>query len=65
MEQYRVLLYDVQLLKRNIDKLPIAKDLETAKNSFNSLLEVIPEDDRDSLICLISTILNGYSESDK
>jgi uncharacterized membrane protein len=65
MEQYRVLLNDVQLLKHNIDKLPIAKDLETAKNNFNSLLEVIPEEDRDSFICLISTILNGYSETNK
>lgn len=65
MEQYRVLLNDVELLKRNIDKLPIANDLETAKNNFNSLLEVISEEDRDSFICLISTILNGYSETNK
>ena len=65
MEQYGVLLNDVELLKRNLDKLPIANDLETAKNNFNSLIEVIPEENRDSFICLISTILNGYNGTNK
>lgn len=64
-EQYGVLLNDVELLKRNIDKLPIANDLETAKNNFTSLLEVIPEEEWDSFICLISTILNGYNGINK
>ena len=58
--QYNVLLHDVDLLNRNIDKLPIANDLEKAKENFNTLLEVIPEEERDRFVCLISTILNGY-----
>ncbi len=60
IEQYNVLLYDVDLLNRNIDKLPIANDLEKAKENFNTLLEVIPEEERDRFVCLMSTILNGY-----
>jgi len=49
----------MDLLKQNFDKLPIAKDLESAKENFNRLLPAIEEEDRDSFVCLVSMILNG------
>lgn len=49
----------ISLLKRNLEKLPIAANLEMAKKNFNSILPAIDEDERDSFICLMSMILNG------
>ena len=49
----------ISLLKRNLEKLPIAANLEMAKKNFNSILPAIDEDERDSFICLMPMILNG------
>lgn len=59
-EQYTLLINDVELLSSNIDKLPIANDLNMAKDNFNNLMEIIPEEERDGFIYLVSIILNGY-----
>lgn len=58
-EDYAIFLHSMDLLKQNFDKLPIAKDLESAKENFNRLLPAIEEEDRDSFVCLVSMILNG------
>lgn len=58
-EQYDILANDLVLLKNNLDKLPIANNLEMAKRNFNTLLTVIPEEERDTFVCLVSMILNG------
>lgn len=59
VDLYELLDDDISLLKRNLSKLPIAKDLESSKENFNQLLPAIDENERDSFICLISMILNG------
>lgn len=61
-EQFQIFDNDISLLERNFSKLPIAKNLEIAKKNFNSVLVVIPENERDSFICLMSMILNGNAE---
>lgn len=57
-------LQALDLLKQNFHVLPIAKDLESAKNNFNNLLPAIEEEKRDSFVCLVSMILNGYHPQD-
>lgn len=57
--EYEILDGDISLLKSSISLLPIATDLETAKNNFNNLLPSINEDERDGFVCLMSMILNG------
>lgn len=59
-EEYDVLVEDVFLLKQSFNKLPIANDLEAAKDNFNRLLSAIGEEERDCFVCLVSMILNGY-----
>lgn len=58
-EQYNRLINDVSLLKVHLHRLPIAKDLETAKNNFNDLLSAIEVEKRDGFVYLVSSILNG------
>lgn len=58
--QYEVLLKDILLLKQSFDKLPIATNLEEAQKNFNNLLPAIDKSERDSFVCLVSMILNGY-----
>ncbi len=58
-EECAYFLQGINLLRQNFDKLPIAKDLESAKNNFNNLLPSIEEEKRDSFVCLVSVILNG------
>jgi len=53
------LMNDVSLLKVQLHRLPIANDLEDAKNNFNSLLPYIDEAKRGGFVCLVSSILNG------
>ena len=50
---------DVTLLKSCINVLPIAENLEVAKERFNNCLSIIEENERDSFICLMSMILIG------
>ena len=57
--QYWWLMNDVSLLKAQLHKLPISKDLENARNNFNSLLPYIGEEKSDGFVCLVSSILNG------
>lgn len=61
-EIYEIFDNNISLLKKSWVKLPIATDLETAKENFNSILPAIGEDERDSFICLMSMILNGSVE---
>ena len=56
---YNGLNEKVILLNENRSLLPIADELETSKESFNTLLSSIDEDERDTFICLMSIILNG------
>lgn len=58
--EYADYLQAIDMLKQNLHVLPIAKDLESAKNNFNNLLPAIEEEKRDSFVCLVSMILNGY-----
>ena len=58
-ELYEKFNEDISLLKRNISRLPIAKDLEAAKRNFNNLLPAIEENERNTFVCLMSIILNG------
>lgn len=58
-EQCAYFLQDINLLRQNLDKLPIAQDLESAKKNFNNLLPAIEKEKRDSFVCLVSIILNG------
>ena len=55
-----VYLQDIILLKQSFHMLSIAKDLESAKQNFNNVLLAIEEEKRDSFVCLVSMILNGY-----
>lgn len=57
--EHAAYLHAINLLKQSFNMLPIAKDLETAKNNFNNLLPAIEEDKRDGFVCLVSMILNG------
>ena len=57
--QFDRLQYDLDLLDKYYDKLPIANNLEIAKENFNRLLPAIEEDNRDVFICLVSMVLNG------
>lgn len=56
---YEILDNDISILKANLSRLPIASDLETAKENFNKLLPAIEDNKRDSFVCLVSMILNG------
>lgn len=58
-DYYAMLNEDVTLLKSCINILPIAENLEVAKEHFNNCLPVIEENERDSFICLMSMILIG------
>lgn len=57
--EHEKLINDISLLSPHLHKFPIARDLEMAKNNFNTLLTVIEEEERDLFICLVSIILNG------
>lgn len=58
-DYYAMLNEDVTLLKSCINVLPIAENLEVAKEHFNNCLSIIEENERDSFICLMSMILIG------
>ncbi|MCL2080073.1 MAG: hypothetical protein FWH17_09620 [Oscillospiraceae bacterium] len=62
-EQYTIFDYDITLLKQSFHLLPIANNLDEAKENFNRLLPSIEEEKRDSFICLVSLILNGHRPS--
>lgn len=49
----------LNILKTSLNRLPIAKNLEMAKENFNLLVSQIPENERDNFIFLVSMILNG------
>ena len=58
-DYYDMLNEDVTLLKSCINVLPIAENLEVAKEHFNNCLSVIEKNERDGFICLMSMILVG------
>jgi len=59
--QFLILKDDLVLLEQSFNRLPIADNLEIAKNNFNRLLPSINEDQRDVFVCIVSIILNGRS----
>lgn len=57
--EYIELIEGMELLEKNMDKLPIAEDLEMSRINFNQLIVESEKEERDIFILLMSMILNG------
>lgn len=51
----------LKLLEHSLDKLPISQNLIASKERFNTLINSIPENERDTFSIIVSLILNGKS----
>jgi hypothetical protein len=63
--QYSEFKIKLKMLEANIKNLPIAQNLEDSKEYFRRILTVIPENERDTFIILMSAILIDSSDTTK
>jgi hypothetical protein len=57
--QYSELIEKMKLLKENLHKFSIAKNLEMSKENFENLMDIIPENQRGKFGILVSMILGN------